>query len=91
LLFFASPAILLRAFQPLGPGSNISGKLQFPVVHVGYRDAFAFCVWANKRLPTEVEWQYIASAGSNGFYSSLCLSFSLYLSPSVCVFVINVA
>ena len=52
--------------QPYGRGSNIAGKLHYPVVHVGYRDAFAFCVWANKRLPSEPEWQYIAQAGSNG-------------------------
>ena len=35
------------------------------MVHVGYRDAFAFCVWANKRLPTEPEWQYIAQPAAN--------------------------
>jgi len=56
---------LLRCNQPHGRGSSVAGKLSSPVVHVGYRDAFAFCVWANKRLPTEPEWQYIAQPAAN--------------------------
>jgi len=60
------PLVVYVFVQPHGEGSNISGKLNFPVVHVGYRDAFAFCVWANKRLPTEVEWEYIARSAANG-------------------------
>jgi len=62
--------------QPYGAGSDIRRKLKLPVVHVGYRDAFAFCVWANKRLPTEVEWEYIARAAKNGSY---CSSISLLI------------
>ena len=54
--------------QPYGVGSSIAGKMNLPVVHVGYRDAFAFCVWANKRLPTETEWEHIARAEFNGSY-----------------------
>jgi len=66
--------------QPYGGGSGIAGKLNLPVVHVGYRDAFAFCVWANKRLLTELEWEYIAQTGSNGpLHHSLSLSLSLSL------------
>jgi sulfatase modifying factor 1 len=49
--------------HPEGPGSDLAGRDDYPVVQLSYADALAYARWAGRSLPSEEQFERAAGGG----------------------------
>ena len=59
------PSDTTRYLRHWYSGMFRQGQEKFPVVYVSYEDMLAYSKWAQKRLPTQAEWQLAAQGPDN--------------------------
>ena len=87
------PADTTRFLKHWQSGMYRQGQDKYPVVYVSYEDILAYTKWAEKRLPTQTEWQLAAQGPTkrmwpwgDEFHGTFCNNSFDRPTPVDCIF-----